>query len=76
MPDKRSYSLLLAQNNEGAAKVANEVALKRFRKDPAVQQLFAPLLDEVKGMGAMVAAELAWKLFVLIEAVDRSDDKD
>lgn len=72
MLDKQSYTLLLAQNNETAAKVAHEVALEQFKKNPEIQLLFAPLLDDVKGMGSMVASELAWKLFLLLKTTDRN----
>jgi len=70
MNKKQLNTLRLVQNNETAAKVASEVALKQFRENPEIQLLFAPLLEEVKGMGSMVAAELAWKLFMWIDSVE------
>lgn len=74
MNKKQLNILRLVQNNETAAKAANEVALKQFRQNPEIQLLFAPLLGEVRGMGSMVAAELAWKLFILIREEGNGDE--
>jgi hypothetical protein len=69
MPDPKCRARLLRaiQNDEKAAELARQIAMRHFEQDLEMQELFLPLIEEVKGMGRMVASELAWELFVLLE---------
>lgn len=64
----KAEALRLVRSNEAAEGVALEVARRRYIRDIPLQELFEPLTDEVKGMGDKVASEVAWKLFVWMEA--------
>lgn len=59
--------MLMIWNDEEVERLARSIALKQFQADPAIRELFAPLMEEVQGAGPLVTSEVAWKLFLWLQ---------